>query len=86
MEIHHRMLVKLCTDYFIQKGGGSDQPNHEQKMAIYFMATLEKINLLKYIMHHLCWTIIEGINKNRKQIPCGRLYSEIFHKVKCWRF
>jgi hypothetical protein len=58
MEIHHRMLVKFCTDCFIQRGGGSDQPNHEQKLAIYFMATFDKINLPKYIMHHLCWAII----------------------------
>ena len=29
-------------------------------------------------MHHLCWAIKEGIRCKRKQIPCGRLLSEIF--------
>jgi hypothetical protein len=71
MEIHYMMLVKFCTDCFFQRGGGSDQPNHEQKLAIYFMATYEKINFPRYIMNHLCWAINEGINKGRKQVPYG---------------
>jgi hypothetical protein len=54
IEIHHRMLLKFCTDCFFQRGGGSDQPNHDHKLAIYFMATFEKINLPRYLMHHLC--------------------------------
>ena len=29
-------------------------------------------------MHHLCWAIKEGIKGKRKQVPCGRLLSEIF--------
>jgi len=33
-------------------------------------------------MHHLCWTIKEGIRSKRKQIPCGRLLSEIFTQGK----
>jgi len=33
-------------------------------------------------MHHLCWTIKEGIRSKRKQIPCGRLLSEIFSQGK----
>jgi hypothetical protein len=86
MEIHHRMRVKFCTDCFLQRGGGSDQPNHEQKLAIYFMATYEKINLPKYILHHLCWAIDESINKGRKQVPCGRLLSEIFHQGRVLEF
>lgn len=67
IEIHHRMLVKFCTDCFFQRGGESDQPNHDDKLAIYLMATFDKINLPRYIMHHLCWAINEGINKGRKQ-------------------
>jgi len=33
-------------------------------------------------MHHLCWAIKEGIRCKRKQIPCGRLLSEIFTQGK----
>ena len=33
-------------------------------------------------MHHLCWAIKEGIISKRKQIPCGRLLSEIFTQGK----
>jgi hypothetical protein len=44
------------------------------------MATFEKINFPRYVMDHLCWAINEGINKGRKQVPYGRLLSEIFHQ------
>jgi len=33
-------------------------------------------------MQHLCWAIKEGIRSKRKQIPCGRLLSEIFTQGK----
>jgi len=33
-------------------------------------------------MHHLCWAVKEGIRGKRKQIPCGRLLSEIFTQGK----
>jgi hypothetical protein len=80
MKIHHRMLVKFCTDCFFQRGGGSDQPNFQQKLAIYFMATQNKINFPRYVLDHLCWAINEGTIKGRKQVPYGRLLSEIFHQ------
>jgi hypothetical protein len=44
------------------------------------MATFKRINIPRYLMHHLSWAIKEGINKGRKQVPCGRLLSEIFHQ------
>jgi len=75
---HHRMLLKFMTECFFQKGGGSDQPSADHKLVLYFLASFNKINLPKYIMHHLCWAIKEGIRSKRKQIPCGRLLSEIF--------
>jgi len=74
----HRMLLKFMTECFFQKGGGSDQPSVDHKLVLYFLASFNKINLPKYIMHHLCWAIKEGIRGKRKQIPCGRLLSEIF--------
>jgi len=82
IEGHHRMLLKFITDCFFQKGGGSDQPNLDHKLVLYFLAAFEKINLPRYLMHHLCWAIKEGIRGKRKQIPCGRLLSEIFTQGK----
>jgi len=75
---HHRMLLKFMTECFFQKGGRYDQPSADHKLVLYFLASFNKINLPKYIMHHLCWAIKEGIRSKRKQIPCGRLLSEIF--------
>jgi len=76
------MLLKFMTECFFQKGGGFDQPSVDHKLVFYFLASLNKINLPKYIMHHLCWAINEGIRGKRKQIPCGRLLSEIFIQGK----
>jgi len=79
---HHRMLLKFMTKCFFQKGGGSDQPSVDHKLVLYFLAAYDKINLPKYIMHHLYWAVKEGIRGKRKQIPCGRLLSEIFTQGK----
>jgi len=76
------MLLKFMTECFFQKGGGSDQPSNDHKLVLYFLASFNKINLPRYIMHHLCWAIKEGIRSKRKQIPCGRLLSEIFTQGK----
>jgi len=78
----HMMLLKFMTECFFQKGGGSDQPSVDHKLVLYFLAAFEKINLPKYLMHHLCWAVKEGIRGKRKQIPCGRLLSEIFTQGK----
>ena len=86
MEIHNRMLVKFSNDCFFQRAGGSDQPNNQQKLAIYFMAILEKINFPRYVMDHLCWAINKGTTKGRKQVPYGRLLSEIFHQGRVLDF
>jgi len=82
IEGQHRMLLKFMTECFFQKGGGSDQPSIDHKLILYFLASFNKINLPRYIMHHLCWAIKEGIRSKRKQIPCGRLLSEIFSEGK----
>jgi len=78
----HRMLLKFMTECFFQKGGGSDQPSVDHKLVLYFLAAFDKINLPKYLMHHLCWAVKEGIRGKRKQITCGRLLSEIFTQGK----
>jgi len=79
---NHRMLLKFITDYFFQKGGGSDQPSLDHKFVLYFLASFQKINLPRYLMHQVCWVIKEGIKGKRKQVPCGRLLSEIFSQGK----
>ena len=82
MDDNHRMLLKFITYWFFQKGGGSDQPSLDHKLVLYFLASYQKINLPRYLMHHLCWAIKEGIKGKRKQVPCGRLLSEIFSQGK----
>jgi len=82
IEGNHSMLLKFITDCFFQKAGGSDQPSLDHKLVLYFLAAYEKINLPRYLMHHLCWAIKEGIKGKRKQIPCGRLLYEIFSQGK----
>jgi len=82
MDDNHRMLQKFITDCFFQKGGGSDQPSLDHKLVLYFLASYQKINLPRYLMHHLCWAIKEGIKGKRKQVPCGRRLSEIFSQGK----
>jgi len=79
---HHRMLLKFMIECFFQKGGGFDQPSVDHKLVLYFLAAFDKINLPKYLMHHLCWAVKEGIRGMRKQIPCGRLLYEIFTQGK----
>jgi len=82
MDDNHRMLLKFITDCFFQKGGGSDQPSLDHKLVLYFLASYQKIILPRYLMHHLCWAIKEGIKGKRKQVSCGRLLSEIFSQGK----
>jgi len=78
----HKMLLRFMTECFFQKGGGSDQPSVDHKLVLYFLAAFDKINLPKYLMHHLYWAVKEGMRGKRKQIPCGRLLFEIFTQGK----
>jgi len=78
MDDKDRMLLKFVNDCFFQKGGGSDQPSLDHKLVLYFLAAYQAINLPRYLMHHLCWAIKEGIKGKRKQVPCARLLSKIF--------
>jgi len=78
MDVKHIILLKIVNECFFQKGGGADQPNLDHKLALYFLAAYQALNLPRYIMQHLCWTIKEGTKGKRKQVPCGRLLSEIF--------
>ena len=44
------------------------------------MTNLEKVNFPRYVLDHLCWAINEATVKGRKQVPYGRLLSEIFYQ------
>jgi len=79
---NHKMLMKFITDCFFQKGGGSNQPSLDHKLVLYFLASYQKINLPRYLMHHLFWAIKEGVKGKRKKVSCGRLLFEIFSQGK----
>jgi len=79
---HHRMLLKFMTKCFFQCG--SDQPSVDHKLVLYFLAAYDKINLPKYLMHHLCWAVKKGIRGKRKQIPYG-CFLKYLLKVNYWR-
>ncbi|KEH25995.1 hypothetical protein MTR_6g039060 [Medicago truncatula] len=78
MATTHRVLLKIMNECMLQRGGGSDQPSLDHKVVLYFLTSCQRINLPKYIMHHMCWAIRESQKKDRRQIPYGRLLSEIF--------
>jgi len=61
------MLLKFVSDCFFQKERGSDQPSLDHKMVLYFLAAYQAINLPRYLMHHLCWAIKEGIKVKRRE-------------------
>ncbi|KEH41682.1 hypothetical protein MTR_1g053665 [Medicago truncatula] len=74
----HRMLKKILSECIFQKGGGTDYPSLDHKVVLYYLATFDRINLPKYILHHMCWALREIQKNERRQIPFGRLLSEIF--------
>jgi len=80
MEKEHRMLQKLMQECFLLKGGGVDTLSLEHKVFSHFLIKFEKINLPRYIFHHMLWALRKSQEKNRAFIPYGRLLSEIFHQ------
>ena len=82
---HHRMLLKFMTECFFQKGGGSDQPIVDHKLVLYFLAAFDKINLAKYLMHHLCWAVKEGIRARESRFPVEDCCLKSSFKASCWR-
>jgi len=65
---------------FLPKGGGVDQLSLEHKVFLHFLIIFEKLNLPRYIFHHMLWALKEIQEKNRSFIPYGRLLSEIIHQ------
>jgi len=73
------MLQKLMQECFLPKGGGVDQHALEHKLFLHFLITGEKVNLPRYVFHHMIWDLRKSQEKNRSFIPYGRLLSEFFH-------
>jgi len=65
---------------FLPKGGGVDQLSLEHKVFLHFLITFEKINLPRYIFHHMLWALWKTQEKDKTFIPYGTLLSEIFHQ------
>jgi len=80
MEKEHNVLQKLMQECFLPKGGGVDQPSLEHKVFLHFLITFEKVNLPRYIFHHMLWVLEQSQQKNITFVPYGRLLSEIFHQ------
>jgi len=79
MQKEHKILHKLMQECSLPKGGGVDQLSLEHKVFLHFLITFEKVNLPRYIFHHMLWALKESQEKNKTFIPYGRLLSEIFH-------
>jgi len=66
MEKEHKVLQKLMQECFLPKGGGVDQPSLEHKVFLHYLITFEKMNLPRYIFHHMLW----ALERKRTQPLC----------------
>jgi len=68
---------------FPAKGGDIDTMSMDHSLFLFFLINHEKVNLSRYIFNHICWVLeeIQG-KKERRQVPYGRLLSEIFHRSR----
>lgn len=70
----------MILECFIPRDCGTDYRSKDHNLFLHFLIHNYKIDFPKYMFNYLCWSIKESINKKRKQIPYGRLLSEIFHQ------
>jgi len=80
MQNEHRVLHKLILECFLPRDGGRDYRSRHHNLFLHFLIHKYKIDFPRYMFNYLCWSIKESINKKWKQIPYGRLLSEIFHQ------
>jgi len=80
MEKEHKVLQKLLQECFLPKGGGVDHLSLEHKVFLHYFISFEKVNLPRYIFHHMLWALEQSQQKNRAFVPYGRLLSDIFHQ------
>ena len=52
----------------------------EYNVFLYFLVIFEKVNLPRYIFHHMILALKESHEDNMKFVPYGRLLSEIFYQ------
>ena len=57
MEKEHKVLQKLLQDCFLPKGGGVDHLSLEHKVFLHYIISFEKVNLPRYIFHHMLWAL-----------------------------
>jgi len=53
MKKEHKVLQKFMQECFLPKGEGVDQLSLEHKVFLHFLVTFEKVNLPRYIFHHM---------------------------------
>lgn len=75
MQKENKVLQKLMQECFLPKGGGVNTLSLEHKVFLHFPVKFEKVNLPRYIFHHMLWEL-----KERRFIPYGSLLSEIFYQ------
>ena len=80
MQKEHKFLQKLIIDCFLQKGGGTNTMSIHHKVFLYFLIMFEKVNLSRYIFHHMIWALKESKKNDIRQLPYGRSLSEIFYQ------
>ena len=80
MEKEQKVLQKLLQECFLPKGGGVNHLSLEHKVFLHYFISFEKVNLSRYIFHHMLWALEQSQQKNRTFVPYGRLLSEIFHQ------
>jgi len=79
MQKEHKVLQKLMQECFLPKGGGVDTLSLVHRVFLHFFVKFEKVNLPRYIFHHMIWALKESQEKNKRFIPYARLLSKIFY-------
>jgi hypothetical protein len=80
MEKEHKVLQMLMQECFLPKGVGVHHLSIDHKVFLHYFITYDKVNLGRYIFHHLLWALKESQEKNITFIPYGSVLSEIFHQ------
>jgi len=75
MQKEHKVLQKLIQECFLPNGGGTNTLSLEHKVFLYFLVNFEKVNLPRYMLHHMIWALKKSREDDRRFIPYGRLLS-----------
>lgn len=80
MKRNLKLMFKILIGCLIHREGSTDQISQDHKHFIFYLVNKDKINLLAYIFHHLCEATKDSINHLKKNVPYGRLLSELFYR------